>query len=83
MRTRSAERRHRVQHRVDLGHDVWPSTRIVRVARRAQRHVQHRALLGHVDLVAAEHRVAADRDAAFPASCSSSRIVSSVMRFFE
>jgi hypothetical protein len=28
-----------------------------RVARRAQRHVQHGAVLGHVDLVAAEHRV--------------------------
>ena len=35
-----------------------PSTSIDRVARRPQRDVQHRALLGDVDLVAAEHRLA-------------------------
>ena len=39
------------------GHDVLAVDDDRRVLRRAQRHVQHRAVLGDVDLLAAEHRV--------------------------
>ena len=61
-----------------------PSTTIDAPLRRAQRDVQHRALLGDVDLVAAEHRVDPCAQARLlrPAA-SSSFSVSSVMRFFE
>ena len=56
-RTRSAKRGHPVEHRVDVGHDV-PSVDDDRgLSRRAQGDVQHGAVLGDVDLVAAEHRV--------------------------
>ena len=57
LRTRSAKSRHLVEHRVDLGHDVLAVDDDRRVARRAQRDVQHRAVLGDVDLLAAEHGV--------------------------
>ena len=49
--------RHPVQHRMDVGHDIPPIVNDGRPARRAQRDVQHRAVLGDVDLVAAEHGV--------------------------
>ena len=58
------ELRHRVQHLVHVRHDVMAIDQDARIARRAQRHVQHRALLGDVDLVAAEHRIATLRHAA-------------------
>ena len=80
LRTRSAKALIRAEHLVDVGHDVrdrrrrrrWPEHR---AGRGAQRDVQHRAVLGDVDRLAGEHRVAAggharragDRDAAPPA----------------
>ena len=48
---------HPVQHRVHLRHDVDAVHDDRGVAWGAQRDVQHRALLGHVDLLATEHRV--------------------------
>ena len=60
-----------------------PSTISIAPLRRPQRDVQHGAVLGDVDLLAAEHGVDARAQAGFLASCSRSSIVSSVMRFFE
>ena len=51
------EGRHLVEHGVHVGHDVLAVDDDRRAARRAQRDVQHGAVLGDVDLVAAEHRV--------------------------
>ena len=51
------EVRHAVEHGVDSGHDVLAVDHDRGVARRAQRHVEHRAVLGDVDLLAPEHRV--------------------------
>ena len=48
---------HPVEHRVDVGHDVLAVDDDRRASRRAQRDVQHGAVLGDVDLLAAEHRV--------------------------
>ena len=48
---------HLVEHGMDLRHDVLAVDEDRGVARRAQRHVQHGALLGDVDLLAAEHGV--------------------------
>ena len=42
---------------MNLGHHVVAVDADRRAARRAQRDMQHGALFGHVDLVAAEHRV--------------------------
>ncbi len=66
LRTRSHEGRHAVEHRVHVRHDVVAIDDDRCAARRAQRHVQHRAVLGDVDLLAAEHGVDALR--AGPAS---------------
>ena len=63
-RTRVAKSRHARQHRVHVGHDVTPVDLDHRVGRRAQRRMQHGAILGDVDLVAAEHGVALGRQAA-------------------
>ena len=49
---------HAAEHGMHVGHDVAAVDLDHRVARRAQRRVQHGAVLGDVDLVAAEHRVA-------------------------
>ena len=66
------------------GTTFWPSTTMDCVLRRAQRDVQHRAVLGDVDLVAAEHRVDVLAQARLARrAASSSRSVSSVTRFFE
>jgi hypothetical protein len=46
-------------------HDVMAIDQDVRVAWSAQSHVQHSALFGDIDLLAAEHRIAAFRHAAF------------------
>ena len=48
---------HPVEHGVDLGHDVLAVDDDRRAARCAQRHVQHGAVLGDVDLLAREHGV--------------------------
>ena len=76
--------RHLVQHRMDLGHDILAVDQDGRSARRPQRHVQHRAVLGDVDLVAAEHRLDPFAQARTRAASSSNNCkVSSVMRFLE
>ena len=51
------EVRHPVEHRVHLGHDVLAVDHDRRAPGRAQRHVEHGALLGDVDLLAPEHGV--------------------------
>ena len=51
------EIRHPVQNGMNLGHDVAAVMQDRGAARRAQRNVEHRAVLGDVDLVAAEHRL--------------------------
>ena len=48
---------HLVEHGVDLRHDVLAVHHDRGVSRRAQRHVQHRAVFRDVDLLAAEHGV--------------------------
>ena len=52
-----AEIRHAIQHRVYLGHDVLAVDDNRRTAGRAQGDVERGALLGEVDLLAAEHEV--------------------------
>ena len=51
------ELRHPVEDRVDLGDHVLPVDDELAVARHAQRHVADGAVLGHVDVLAREHRV--------------------------
>ena len=51
------EARHLVEHGVDLGHDVLAVDQDRLAFRGAQGDVQHGAILGDVDLLAAEHRV--------------------------
>jgi hypothetical protein len=51
---------------VDVGYDVPPVDLDVGVARCAQRGVQHRAVLGHVDALAGEHRLDARRQVGRP-----------------
>ncbi len=51
------ERSHPVEHGMHLGHHVDAVDEDRRAARCSQRHVQHGALLGQVDPVAAEHGV--------------------------
>ena len=57
---------HLVEHRVHLGDDVDAVDRGSLVLRRAQRDVQHGPVLGDVDLLAREHRVAQLLDAGPP-----------------
>ena len=52
------EVRHAIEHGVHPGHHVLAVDHDRGAARGPQRDVQHRALLGDVDLLAAEHRVA-------------------------
>ena len=82
-RTSVGERRHPVEHLVHLRHDVLAVDDDRASARHAQRDVQHGAVLGDVDLLAAEHRVDALGEPHSSASWTSSRSVSSVTRFFE
>ena len=56
-RTRSEKSAMRSSTACTCGHDVLAVDHDRRAARRAQRHVQHGALLGDVDLLAPEHRV--------------------------
>ena len=51
------EIRHPVEHGMDVGHHVLPVDDDRRASRRAQCHMQHRAILGMVDPVAAKHGV--------------------------
>ena len=57
LRSAVGEGRHLVQHGMDLGHDILAVDDDGGAARRAQGDVKHRALLGDVDLLAAEHGV--------------------------
>ncbi len=66
-----------------VGHDVLPVDHDRLAARRAQRDVQHGAVLGDVDLLAAEHRVDARAQPRLAGELQEQRIVSSVTRFFE
>ena len=61
---------HAVEDFVHLGHDVRAVNHDRCVARRAKRRVQNRALLGDVDLVAAEHRVDAVAKIALVGQCA-------------
>jgi hypothetical protein len=51
------ERAHLIEHGVHLRHDILTIDNDMRVARGAQGDMQHGAIFGHVDLVAAKHRV--------------------------
>jgi len=57
---------HSFEHLVDLLDHVLPVDDQRAVARHPQRHVQDGAVLGGVDVLAAEHRLAPLGDAAFP-----------------
>ena len=84
LRTRSANVGHLVEHRVDRRDDVLAVDDDRASLRRAQRDVQHGALLRDVDLLAAEHRVDPRPQAGLARRArSSSFSVSSVTRFFE
>ena len=75
---------HPVEHLVDLLDDVDAVDDQRALARHPQRDVQDGAVLGDVDLLAGEHRVAAlARRRARAASSPSSITVSSVIRFLE
>ncbi len=65
-RTLSANSPMRSSTRCTSGTTSWPSTMIDSVTRRAQRGMQHGAILGDVDLVAAEHGVDAGAQAGLP-----------------
>jgi hypothetical protein len=76
--------RHLIEHGVHFGNDVLaPSDQDRGAARSAQRDVQHGAVLGDVDLLAAEHRVDALAQPRFLGQLHQQRSVSSVTRFFE
>ena len=80
---RRANSSHRVQYLVHIRHNVMAIDHDTGLPRRTQRHVQHGALFGDIDLLTTEHRIPPFSDPRSAASCSSSRTVSSVMRFFE
>ena len=70
------ERRHLIEHGVHLGHDVGTVDVHRHVGRRPQRHVHHGPILGDVDVLTGEHRVASGLDAALdrPARATAARI---------
>ena len=74
---------HSVEHLVNLGDHIDAVDDQRAPARHAQGDVERGAVLGGVDVVAVEHRLAPLGDAGLRASCASSPIVSSVIRFFE
>ena len=83
-RTRSREGAHPVERLVHLLDHVLPVDDQRAVLRHPQRHVQHRPVLGDVDVLAGEHRVAALLPTPRSiASSHSSFSVSSVTRCFE
>ena len=47
---------HFIQHGVYLGHHILPIHNDRLITRRTQRGMQHRAIFGDIDLLAAEHR---------------------------
>ena len=57
-RTTLGERAHAVEHLVDVAHDVATVDDERAVAGKTQGDVERRAILGRVDVLAAEHRVA-------------------------
>ena len=57
------ERRHRVEHGVDVGDDVLPVDHQPGIGRQTQRRVEHGAILGDVDVIPGEHRIAPLDDA--------------------
>ena len=65
-RTRSANARHPVEHLVDLLDDVDAVDHERALARHPQRDVEHGAVLGDVDVLAAEHGLAPLRPARTP-----------------
>ena len=77
LRTCSRERGHAVEHLVHLG------PRVRRARGRAQRDVEHGAVLGDVDVLAGEHRVDPLAQAALLGQAHEQFDVVSVMRFFE
>ena len=79
-----AERGHPVEHLVDLLDDVVAVDDQRALARHPQRDVEHGAVLGDVDPLAARTSPrGAPRSPASSASAASSSSVSSVIRFFE
>ncbi len=70
------ERRHLVEHGVHVGHDVGTVDDHRHVGRRPQRDVHHGPILGDVDVLTGEHRVASGLDAALarPARAVRARI---------
>ena len=84
LRTRVGEGGHLVEHGVDAGDDVFAVDDDRFAFGRAQGDVQDGAVLGDVDLVAAEHGVDARLAGRTPRRVAiSSFRVSSVMRFLE
>ena len=77
------ERGHPVEHRVYVGHDVVPVDDDLFSARRTQCDVQDCAILGRIDLVAAEHRLDALPEAAGFGELAQKRIVSASTRCLE
>ena len=75
---------HPVEHLVDVGDDVAAVDDQRALARHPQRDVQHRAVLGDVDPLAAEHRLGPLAQAgARRRAPTSSGIVSASIRFLE
>ena len=72
-----AEGRHPVEHLVHLLDDVGAVDDQRALARHPQRDVEHRAVLGDVDVLAGEHRLAALGEPALVGERDSSRSVSS------
>ena len=64
---------HPVEHGVDVGDDVLAVDHEVRVAGHAQRDVEDGAVLGDVDVLAAEHRVDAVPEPAPVGQCEQER----------
>ena len=58
------KRPHVVEHGVNFRHDIHAINKDRLVARRAQRDVQHRAILRDVDLFTGEHRIPTRRESA-------------------
>ena len=78
------ERGHPVEHGVHLRDDIDAVDDERAAARHPQRDVEDGAVLGDVDPLAGEHRVASRGDSRLaPRASSRSRSVSSVTRFFE
>ena len=83
-RIRSAKAAHPAEHLVHVRHHVGAVGLDDRAGRCPQRDVQHRAVLGDVDVLAAEHRRRAGRPARTPRARSTSRpMVSAVTRCLE